>query len=243
MELISGIVYNFRGLMLGLKTPRLLALGLVRFAVVLILTILSASLILAYQEQLTSLIWNRPQSPFIQWLWVILSWLVSLLLIGLAAVASFLSAQLLFGVLIMDMMSRITERMIMGEAYHIKDSSLPAQFLFLIRQEVPRSILPVLISILLMMISWLTPLGPAIAILTAVVAAVFLAWDNTDLIPARRLEPFGQRFGFLLRHLCFHVGFGLWFLIPVLNILFLSYAPVGATLYHIEKNRRIGHPQ
>ena len=59
--------------------------------------------------------------------------------------------------------------------------------------------------------------------------------DSSLLIPARRLEPFGSRFKFLLKNLGFHLGFGLWFLIPGLNILFLSFAPVGATLYHIER--------
>jgi len=40
---------------------------------------------------------------------------------------------------------------------------------------------------------------------------------------------------FLRRHLGFHLGFGLWFLIPVANLLFLSFAPVGATLFHVER--------
>ena len=75
-------------------------------------------------------------------------------------------------------------------------------------------------------------------LLLPALAAVFLSWDNTDLIPARRLDPFGKRFKFLLKNLPFHLGFGLLFLIPVLNILFLSFAPVGATLYYIDKENR-----
>jgi CysZ protein len=35
----------------------------------------------------------------------------------------------------------------------------------------------------------------------------------------------------------FHLGFGLPFLVPILNILFLSFAPVGATLYYLETRR------
>jgi CysZ protein len=65
------------------------------------------------------------------------------------------------------------------------------------------------------------------------VTVVFLAWDNTDLVPARRMVPFQERFRFLLKTLPFHLGFGLWFLIPVLNLLFLSFAPVGGTLYRV----------
>jgi CysZ protein len=59
--------------------------------------------------------------------------------------------------------------------------------------------------------------------------------DNTDLTPARQLVPFRERFRSLRRSLLFHLGFGLLFMIPVLNILFLSFAPVGATLYHIDQ--------
>jgi CysZ protein len=81
----------------------------------------------------------------------------------------------------------------------------------------------------------LTPLGPVITVLSSATAVIFLAWDNTDLIPARRQVPFGERFRILRRNLLFHLGFGLLFLIPILNILFLAFAPVGATLYYIDK--------
>ena len=75
----------------------------------------------------------------------------------------------------------------------------------------------------------------------SVLGAVFLAWDNTDLVPARRMEPFGRRFAFLLRTLPFHLGFGLPMLVPLLNMFLLSYAPVGATLYMVEgPDRRLG---
>ncbi|MFC1830169.1 hypothetical protein ACFL0O_11230, partial [Thermodesulfobacteriota bacterium] len=84
-------------------------------------------------------------------------------------------------------------------------------------------------------LGWLTPLGPLITIISSLAAVTFLAWDNTDLVPARRLEPFRTRFKFLLKTLPFHIGFGLLFLIPVASILFLSFAPVGATLYYIEE--------
>jgi len=76
-----------------------------------------------------------------------------------------------------------------------------------------------------------------VTVVSSAIAVVFLAWDNTDLIPARRLVPFGERFRVLGRTLPFHLGFGVLFLIPFLNILFLSFAPVGATLYYIDKSQ------
>ena len=106
---------------------------------------------------------------------------------------------------------------------------------FLVGQEIPRTIAPVLAIVLMMILSWFTPLGPVLTLVGPAVTAIFLAWDNTDLVPARRGVPFHERWRFLRRHLLFHLGFGILFLIPVLNILLLSMAPVGATLYYVER--------
>jgi CysZ protein len=235
MNLTKGIVYNLRGLKLSLKTPRLLILGLTRLVVVVFITILSASLILMYHQQILNLIWSKPESQLILWLWHLVSWLLSLLLVGVSAIISYLIAQIFFSVVIMDTMSRITERLVSGQEKELKKMSFVRQFFYLIRQEIPRATIPVLLTLLIMILGWLTPLGPVVAIISSVIAAVFLSWDNTDLVPARRLDPFGKRFNFLLKNLPFHLGFGLLFLIPVVNILFLSFAPVGATLYYVDK--------
>ena len=240
MSLIKGIRYNIRGLGMGLKTPRLLLLGAIRFVVVIIITIASASLILVYHQAILDLMWNKPESNWILWLWHLLSWLLSAVLVGLSAVLSYLVSQILFSVMIMDLMSRITEASVTGKVQVPSNIPVWQQFLFLIKQEIPRATIPVLLTMLLILVGWLTPLGPVVTIISSAIAVIFLAWDNTDLIPARRLVPFGERFRELRRTLLFHLGFGLLFLIPFLNILFLSFAPVGATLYYIDQkeNRR-----
>ena len=234
MDLLSGIAYNYRGLKLGVKTPSLLFLGLVRFVVVVAITIASAGLVLAYYHEALGLLWGRPESSWVVWLWHLFSWLVALLLVGLSAVVSFLISQLLFSVIIMDAMSRITEQRVTGQEKEARHMPWLKYFFYLLKQEIPRAVIPVLIALILMILGWLTPLAPVITIISSLAAAIFLSWDNTDLIPARRIEPFGSRFKFLLKNLSFHLGFGLWFLIPGLNIIFLSFAPVGATLYYIE---------
>ena len=237
MNLINGIKYNIRGLGIGLKTPRLLMLGLIRFFVVIAITIGAASLILVYHQEILSFMWNRPESRWFLWLWYLLSWLLSAVLVGLSAVLSYLVSQILFSVLIMDLMSRITEASVTGKVQAPSDIPIWQQFLFLVRQEIPRATIPVLITLLLIILGWLTPLGPVVTVVSSGIAVIFLAWDNTDLIPARRLVPFGERFQLLRRTLLFHLGFGLLFLIPFLNILFLSFAPVGAALYVIDQER------
>ena len=237
MNLFSGIKYNLQGLSLGLKTPKLLLLGIIRFMVVSIITILSAGLILIYHQEILNLMWTKPESQWIIWLWYLLSWLLSVVLVGCAIVLSYLVSQILFSVFIMDLMSRITEKTVTGSIREPNKIPWWQQFLFLIKQEIPRTIVPVLLSLVLIGLGWLTPLGPIVTILSSAVTAIFLAWDNTDLIPARRMAPFRERFRLLMRTLPFHLGFGILFLIPLLNILFLSFAPVGATLYYIDKHR------
>jgi CysZ protein len=136
----------------------------------------------------------------------------------------------------MDYMSRVTERMMVGEEHEPEKVPMLRQLSYLVKQEIPRTILPVLVILLLMALGWLTPLGLVLATLSSGIVVIFLAWDNTDLVPARRLYPYKKRFKLLLDSLTFHLGFGLLFLIPVLNILFLSFAPVGATIYFIDKH-------
>jgi len=235
MNLFDGLTYNYRGLKLGLKTPSLLFWGLIRFVVIVTITVAAAGLVLAYYHEILNLIWTQPESSWIGWLWHLVSWLVALLLVGISSVVAFIVSQLLFSVVIMDVMSRITEQRVTGSEKEARQMPWLEYFLNLLRQEIPRAVIPVLIFLVLIILGWLTPLAPVVTIISSLAAGIFLAWDNTDLIPARRLEPFGDRFKFLLKNLGFHLGFGLWFLIPGLNILFLSFAPVGATLFHIER--------
>jgi CysZ protein len=234
MGFFKGIRYNFRGLSLGLRTPRLLLLGMVRFGAVVIITVVAAGFILTYHTEILDHIWKKPEIPWIIWLWHMISWLLSLVLMGLSAVVSFLISQILFSVVLMDLMSRITEKMISGTVKEPVKISLFRHFFYLVKQEIPRASVPVFLILLLTVLSWLTPLGPIITIVLSGIAAVFLAWDSTDLTPARRMVSFRSRFSFLVKALPFHLGFGIVFLIPLLNILFLSFSPIGATLYYIE---------
>jgi CysZ protein len=238
MDFVKGISYHLRGLLLAIKTPKLLLLGLIRLILVVLLTALAAGFILYHHQEILKLIWVKPASAWLVWLWHVVSWLLAALLTGVAVILAYLASQLLFAVIIMDAMSRITERLVSGQEQLPLTMPLLRQYFFLFKQEIPRTTLPVMILLLLMILGWLTPLGPLLTLITSGVAVIFLTWDNTDLVPARRLQPFSQRFSFLLKTLPFHLGFGLLFLVPVLNILLLSFAPVGATLYYLEYHNR-----
>jgi len=240
MDILKGIKYNLKGLKLGLTTPKLFFLGLLRFLVVFILAIGLASMIFLYQQQIISSVWSKPESLWIIWLWYLVSWLISTIFIILSTVLSYLISQLFFAVVIMDKMSRITETIVTGDVSGQSNLPFFGQLVFLIKQEIPRAIIPIIVLIGLSLIGLLTPLAPIITILSSLIAAIFLAWDNTDLVPARRLIGFKKRFSILTKNLTFHLGFGLLFIIPVLNILVLSFAPIGATIFYLENTENSG---
>ena len=237
MGFFSGIKYNINGLSLAFKTPSLLMLGLLRFVIVFLLTLFLSGLILYWHDEILTMIWKAPDGGWLIYVWNTVAWLLSLFLAGIAMVISYLIAQLFFGVFIMDYMSQITEEIVIGKSPSSGQGSWATLFFYLVRQEIPRAILPVIISLGIMLFGLFTPFGPFIFVLSSVAASIFLAWDNTDLIPARKMIPFGDRIQFLKDNISFHLGFGLLFLIPWLNILFLSFAPVGATLYYLDKER------
>jgi len=238
MGFFDGIIYNLKGLKWALKSLKLLALGLIRFCAVFLLSLICAGLIIAYHGEIMGLLWSRPESVWLTLVWHVLSWVVSLFLLGMSVILSYVVSQILFSVIIMDIMSRVIENLATGKVDHPVQASLFKQFIYLVTQEIPRTLFPVLCIVVLVMCGWLTPLGPLLTVLSPLAAVIFLAWDNTDLVPARRLIPFKHRFRLLLKSLPFHLGFGLWFLIPVLNLLFLSFAPVGATLYALDLHNK-----
>jgi CysZ protein len=234
MGIIRGFRCNLAGVRLGLATPRLMLMGLARLAAIVAATLLGAVLAMAYHAQMLAAVWSKPESLWLIWLWYLASWLLGLALLGIAALIGYLVAQVLFSVLIMDLMSRHTERLITGREVPPPAMSRLRWFVFLVKQEIPRTVLPLLIGVALLAAGWFTPLGPMLAIVSSLAAAIFMAWDSTDLVPARRLEPLGKRFRRLTGSLGFHLGFGLWFLIPVVNLVFLSFSPVGGTLFALE---------
>ncbi|MBF0228146.1 MAG: EI24 domain-containing protein [Desulfamplus sp.] len=239
MSFIKGIIYNFRGLIMGLTNPKLLFLGMLRLVVVVVLTIFCSGLVLMWHQEILNLIWIQPEAGWILFVWRVVSWILSIFLAAVSGIFSYIVAQLLFSVFVMDYMSRITEKIILGQGNVNQDSNISffRLFIYLVKQEIPRAIIPLMLMLFIMGLGFLTPLGPVVAIVSSIIATIFLAWDNTDLVPARRMIPFNQRFVFLKKNLLFHIGFGFCFLIPWINILFLSFAPVGATIYFLENER------
>jgi CysZ protein len=175
------------------------------------MTLLLSGMILFWHDDILNLIWKMLEPVWILYAWKTFSWMVSIFLSTISMVISYIIAQLFFCVFIVDYMSKITELIILGKEIPSEQGSW--------------------VSIFIMIISLFTPFSPLIIFVSSLAAAVFRAWDNTDLVPSRRMIPLKERRGFFKKNIMFHMGFGILFLIPFLNILFLSFTPVGATLY------------
>ncbi len=234
MNLLKGIKYNFNGFLMGIKNPQLLFLGILRFLVVILLAFILSGIIFYFHTQLLNFIWKMPESGFLVYLWKVVSWIITILLASISTLLAYFIAQFFFCVFIMDYMSRKVENIITGKEIYPDDTSWTTLFFYLVKQEIPRALIPMFLSIIITILGFLTPFGSIIAVISSIFATTFFAWDNTDLVPARRMFSFKKRFSYLKSNIMFPIGFGLLFLIPLLNILFLSFAPVGATLYYID---------
>jgi uncharacterized protein involved in cysteine biosynthesis len=66
------------------------------------------------------------------------------------------------------------------------------------------------------------------------VAVVALMMALAGLIVYHHTTILNLLWTLLIHNIPFHLGFGILFLIPFLNMVFLSFAPVGATLYYLD---------
>src|SRR5512136_90171 len=154
MGLLSGLLFNLRGLKLGITTGKLLFWGLVRFVLLVLIMAVLTGVILAYHQDLMRLLWPKPESRWLIWLWHLVSWLASLFLIGLSGIVSFIISQIFFSALVMDHMARITELRIAGTVTEPEKLSLWKSFTSILLQEIPRSVVPLTLSLLILVIGW-----------------------------------------------------------------------------------------
>jgi len=239
-SIIEGFSFNIRGFIISLRNPALLFWGMIRVVLLILVTVIIAGFILSYRVELSGIIWQQPENSLWQTgLWQIYSWFLSLILMVLAGILAFIVTQLLFSIVIMDYMSQIIEKKITGKV-DAPAFSIYKLLLHLIKQEIPRAIIPLILSFIIMVAGWLSFfMTPVTTLISVLIISTFLAWDNTDLTPSRRFMSLRERFWLFIKNIPFHIGFGLPFLIPIANIIFLSYAPVGGTLYFLEKQEKL----
>lgn len=234
MHLLDGLICHWEALKLLKKRKTLIFWGGVRFIIILVLFVVFSLIAFAYNDPLLEYIWERPESIIMLVIWKITLILFTAVLLFIAAIFSYIISQILFGVLIADYMSYVTEYELTTKVSNGAPLFSFNYLFFLIRQEIPRGFLPLIISSGLMILGWLLPLGFAWVFISSLVSGALVAWDYTDLVPARMLMPFGERFSLFKKTFLGHVIFGLPFLVPFLNVIFFSIGPVAGTIFFLK---------
>ena len=123
-----------------------------------------------------------------------------------------------------ELISAKIERELLGKSRHaVPLSQMPR----LMMGEVVKALIITLIPIGLMLV-------PGVNLFAGLIAAFLLGWDFYDYPLARRGWSFSKRWRFVLSEFWTVVGFGIWLIIPVVQILFVPMAVAGGTILNIE---------
>ena len=129
-----------------------------------------------------------------------------------------------------ELISAKIERELLGEANH----SVPlAQMPRLILGEIMKAVIVTIVPIGLMII-------PGVNLFAGFIAAFLLGWDFYDYPLARRGWSLSKRWRFVRSEFWTVLGFGIWLVIPIAQILFVPMAVAGGTILNIEALQRRG---
>jgi len=235
MGFFYGLWCHIEALKIFKQQKSLIFWALLRFIVLIVLFVILSTIAISYNKEVLQLFWIKPENYFLLILWYILLFLTSIVLMFVAGIISYIISQVLFGVLIADHMSILTERIITGNVTNPQMNL--RHLIFLVKQEIPRTFIPLIITSAIMVFGWILPLGVVLVVASVLISCLFTAWDYTDLVPARALYSFKERFGIFKKEILGHLGFGLPFAIPFLNVVLFSIGPVSGTLFYLKKKK------
>ena len=167
--------------------------------------------------------WDKPQA----WYWLALWWVGWALLSFVPIAVSVLGIYLLMKILaspLIEWVSIAIEKDITGlEPPHLT----LRQQITVIWGELQKAVVILVVPILLLLI-------PGFNVISLPAAAFLIGWDFFDYPLARRGWSFRERWRFVAGELWSVLGFGLWFIIPFLNILLAPFAIAGGTMLGVE---------
>ena len=229
-ETSRGLHAYVRGLQWLKAHPRYLVMLFVPLVLGFVFFVGSFSFYLSYADTVMGWVYlTEPEAwywlPF-YYLGVLLMHLAMLVVTGLAA---FLAMNI-FAAPLYELVSVAVEKDVLG---------LPPVELNLwenvkaIVEEAKKALLILMISIVLLFI-------PVVNALAVVIAAFLLGWDFYDFPLARRGWPLGDRVTFVTRNFWSVMGFGLWLVIPFVNVVLIPLAVAGGTILNVEALRDQG---
>ncbi len=231
MNALSPITETTKGLRVYIKGvnwlkqhPKYLFVVFVPMIISIILVGFLYGLFLSYDEWVFAMIlFDKPEAWWALGIYYILKFLLYIVFFVLGMVSCYLLANIIASP-IYEYVSLAVESQVTGKP--APDISL-MESLKLIGEELKKVLFILGVSILLLFI-------PILNVISILVTAFLVGWDQFDYPLARRGWGFGERLGFVFKNGWSVMGLGLWLMIPFVQILLAPLAVVGGTLLCIE---------
>lgn len=221
----TGFHSFFRGLGWLKKKPRFLLLLFIPMFLSVLLLLTTWGVFWQYSEQIfTWLLFEKPES----WLMIPLFYLAK----AFYYVLVFISGMIMFMLGINILSSPIYEYVSLAVERDLRpNAEVPELSLLdsikLVKEEIKKVAFILLVSITILLI-------PGLNIISPVVTAFFIGWELYDFTLARRGLKFKQRLIHVTHNAWSILGFGIWQIIPGVQLLTMPLAVVGATILAIE---------
>ena len=236
MSLLSPVDDTVRGLktyLAGVRwlkaNPRYLLMLLVPAILGVVFLSFGVGWFAANDERILS--WVLFTKPEDSWLMLIVYYLCKVLLYLATIIFVFVASFLFMNVIaspIYEWISIAIEREMTGA--DIPNQSLK-ESLYVMLVELKKVALIIGISLVLLLI-------PGLNLLSTLVAAFLIGWDFFDYPLARRGWSLRRRLSFVSKEFFAVFGFGLWLVIPIVQIVLVPLAVAGGTMLNLEALKR-----
>lgn len=229
-ETLRGLQAYVRGVRWLKAHPKYFALLVIPWAVGLGAMVGGVTALLAHDERLMQTLLFTV-TPTDTWWWHVLYQVSKVLLYFGLTVLTFLGALLLMNIVaspIYETISMAVEREVTG----IDPPGLGLRgTVRVMLGEFFKVFFIFALSIILLLI-------PGFNVVCTLLAAFLVGWDFYDYPLARRGWSFGRRLRFVASEFWSVLGFGLWLVIPFVQVILLPLAVAGGTLLNLEALRR-----
>jgi CysZ protein len=235
----EGLRFHIRGIRFGFGNLSFLILSAVPFLITLALYIFGFYMFTLYADDLLRMVWRvetGESSTYVGWLYWTYVHVVKFLLYLIVLVVMFYTFVVLSNVLaspVHDYISTRYERMHYQDATHQQAASHAKGVLTVVKEEVKKALLMLVIPLPLLFV-------PVIgAVLSFIVAGIFLAWDYIDFSLSRDHPLLKDRIKAVWRHKFILLGFGCPLLIPFLGLIIMPFAILGSTKLYFDRMKKI----
>jgi CysZ protein len=233
----EGWRFHIKGIRFAFQHLSFLALSILPFVLALSLYVFAFYLFTLYADDLLGMLWhleNGESSRYVGWLYWAYIHLVKALLYVIVLVIMFYTFIVISNILaspVYDHLVSRYQRAYHPDAYAAQTTSSKKGILAVMKEEVKKAALMLAVPLLLLLI-------PVIgALLGFVVAGLFIAWDYVDFSLSKDYPLLKDRIKALWRHKAFFLGFGFPLLIPLLGLVILPFAILGATILYFDRMR------